>query len=271
MIQLALASPGPPGPAAGVRFYYSGSQPGYQIPSGKSTDTSLKVNFTAYQAVGAGISPVNVGDLATIPLIGFQATVQTISGLVTNADGSGQVTLGFGSKTIASGCTTAPTSTLNFAFSTTATPSYYMCMVYRQAAYIAVPFSSTVNGVTTPTGDAQLRYYPQAMSNNATTGTACGGLAAFNGTAFSNPANYRVIATISTATTNTGTVTFTPLLPFQITNGTVLGITLCAQGPDYNNRASNTGTINTANTFSQMSSSAASRCPLTLQTMSVPF
>ena len=221
---------GAPNPAAGISFYRMNSAPQFAIPSGLSTDTSLKITLPT------GVSSPLVGDLISIPLIGFQNLVTSVTASGTTA------TLSFGGSTIASGCKPALTSVVNFtpvsaktsppapALPVTYTISY-SCLQYTPVAFVAV--------------NNQLRYYPRAATNAA---------------AFNTASNYKVIANlVSSATGN-------QLLPFQFgpvtTPGavpTTISITLCAEGPDYNKR-----NLGTANTFTQMQTSLGSRCPLLL-------
>ena len=243
------------GPAQGVRFYRYGGLPTYEIPSGKTSDSTLVIKYSAYQSNGNNSqSPILEGDLVTIPLLGFQGTVATAVNAA-GANGAGQVTLTFynlpkgtyptsaaADNTIAAGCSPAlpldsnntnaqplvtslayPASTTNRAtnvtsLSTTASPpvpTYYTCLVFRQVAYIAVPNAASVGG-------AQLRYYSRAMSNllNSAGGTAGGGAPGVNNPAmFNNPSNYSVIANLyggGTVTMASPNPAVDPLKPFQI-------------------------------------------------------
>lgn len=241
--------------AAGCRFYRSETAHTYAIPSGNSGSSTLAITVATGQYVPA------VGDLVAISQIGFQGTITSLTCtvlLLPDAKNAGPVpvtaTLGF-AGTITSGCVPPLSAAKDFTIksgSPSANPpvagTAYSCQIYTQVAFIAVP---PVNGAAT--GSTQLRYYRRAMSASAT-GTACGGLAAFNNaTAFNNAANYKVIASLPL----NGSAT--QLLPFAVTSP-VLNITLCAEGPDYNNRS-----LHTANTFSQMNTSLGARCPILLR------
>ena len=271
--------------AQGVRFYRYNALPSYQIPSGTTASSSLTFNFTQYQAGGTPAGLVGIGDLVTIPLIGFQDTVTSIGGITTNGDGSGSITVNFAapmdtlgkcSPALPTSGSPAKTVDTNFALvhkntaTTPVTPAlYYSCMVFRQVAYIAVPTLDANSNVI----GAQLRYYPQAMStgvgaNSAPTTWACGGLTAFNNAAaFNNPANYKVISNLFTGTVvvPTGTPAVNAQQPFQLVKSstvTTLGITICEQGPDYSNRATASfNTVSYANSVSLMRCTASSRCP----------
>ena len=279
---------------AGVRFYRYNALPAYQIPSGTTAASSLTFNFTQYQAAGSPASLVGAGDLVTIPLIGFQDTVQSVGTITTNSDGSGSITVSFANPidTVTS-ClpplptagTPAKTVDVNFALvhtNTLVTPNvpavYYSCTIFRQVAFIAVPtLDQSGNPILDTSGypiGAQLRYYPHAMSTGAGTPGACGGLAAFNSTtAFNNPANYKVISNLFTGAivppANTPAVIGQS--PFQLVQSTTsaattaLGITICELGPDYSNRATAAfNTVSYANAVSLMRCTAASRCPSNL-------
>ena len=86
----------------------------------------------------------------------------------------------------------------------------------------------------------KLRYYPRAPTTT---------------TAFNTAANYKVIANLVAAPTNAN-----QQLPFSLGPAPTIAITLCAEGPDYNNRH-----LGTANTFTQMQTCLGSRCPLLLR------
>ena len=276
----------------GVRFYRYNALPSYQIPSGTTASSSLTFNYTRYQPAGGSPAKlVGVGDLVTIPLIGFQDTVTSVNTPTVNSDGSGSITVNFAAPlytncvpalpTTGSGSTATTTQT-NFALqhkntsTTPVTPAlYYSCTVYRQVAYIAVP---TLDSGGNTIG-AKLRYYPQAMSTGAgstasPTTWACGGLTSFNTAAsFNNPANFKVIANLYTGTivVPSNTPAVNALQPFQLvqsgtsTTVSALGITLCELGPDYSNRAGAAfNAISYANSVSLVRCTAASRCPKNL-------
>ncbi len=238
--------------AEGVRFYRYGSLPTYEIASGKSTDTFLNVNYTTAQAPTNGASPIAVGDLVTIPLLGFQATVSGTT-VTTNSNG-GTIKLTFNTSdgTINKGLPSTPASAINLGYDSTTTPAtYYTVLVFQQVAFIAVPNATG--------GGAQLRYYPQAMSTG--NGKACGNVAAFNGsTAFNTAKNYSVVANIAGTVTDSS---LTPLKPFLDPDASnILQVTLCGEGPEYNTR-----NVGSSNTYSPMRSSVGSRCPVLLQTV----
>lgn len=147
----ANGAPTTAAPAAGIRFYRYAATPRYVIQG----TPALTVN-TLTVSVAAGQARPEVGDMATIESIGFQAAIQSVSG-------SGPVTMTF-SGTLRSNCSPAPAAT--FTALTTSTP----CLVFTPVAFIAV--------------NNQLRYYPRSKT-----------LAA-DGTAFNNAANYDVLATL---------------------------------------------------------------------------
>ncbi len=193
-----------------------------------------------------------------ISQIGFQGTITSVNCSVQpdarDAGSPVTATLSFAS-TITSGCVPALSAAADFTIKA-GTPSAsppgagtaYSCQIYTQVAFIAVP---PVGGATT--GSTQLRYYRRAMSASAS-GTACGGLGAFNSySIFNNPANYKVIASLPLNGSSL------QIQPFSVTSP-VLNITLCAEGPDYNNRS-----LHTADTFSQMRTSLGARCPILLR------
>lgn len=225
--------------AAGIRFYRYGFSPTYTIASGSSTGTTMAITV----AVGQNVP--DEGDLVVIPQIGFQGTATDVSSSLAddsiNKSGSSvNATITFAGS-INSGCVPATTATTNF------TSASYSCQIYRQVAFIAVP---PAGGVSTSV--TQLRYYPHAMSASSA-GAACGGLSTNNNaTAFNTPANYKVIASLPLNGTSA------QIQPFQLlaANAPTVTITLCAEGPDYNKRG-----LNSANTFSQMRTSLASRLP----------
>ncbi len=251
-------------PAAGVRFYRYGFSPTYQIPGGSSSTMTLTVTVATGQTVPS------IGDLVAIAQIGFQGTVTAVSCSLpsgtTNSSSATPATLSF-ATTITAGCVPVTTTTTSF---TVTTSSAYSCQVYTQVSFIAVPpTSGTSAGIT------QLRYYRRAMSASAT-GTACGGLAAYNSaTVFNNPTNYKIIASLPLNATSTQILPFqlpqvipsptpssSPLpTPTPVPPALPLSVTLCAEGPDYNNRS-----LHTADTFTQMQTSLGSRVPaLTLR------
>ena len=126
-------------PAAGIRFYRMNPKPSFIIASGTTAGNTLPIT------VPTGMGAPAVGDLMTIPLLGFQ-------GLVTAVSSSGSsATLTFGS-TIAAGCVPALTSTTNFATTTCS------CLQYTQVAFVVV--------------GTQLRYYPRAATTTAAFNTA---------------------------------------------------------------------------------------------------
>lgn len=274
--------------AEGVRFYRLGSTPTYYIPSGSTKDSSLTINYSAAQAVGLrGGSPINVGDLVTIPLLGFQGTVASVAN-TTGANG-GSLSLSFynlpttptttNPPPLGNGCNPAFTSanartfTYNSANASTTLPTYYTCLVYQQVEFIAVPNAATGTG-------AQLRYYPYAYSNKtpANGGTACGALAKYNDpVAFANPNNYSVVTNLAATITDAALSTpYKPFSrPFKNADGSAaptLKIVLPAEGPDYNNRGvALVNTISAATTYSFMQSSMGPRNPILLSSMNVPF
>ena len=249
--------------AAGVRFYTMGNLPNYRIPSGSSTLSSLSLTFEAGQAPST-TPPILPGDLATIPLLGFQDTVVSTSGYTRSADGSGSITLNF-ARALWQNCIPAlpvnssnQTVPVSFVPTTdTDGPVYYTCLVFRQVAFIAVP--------NTTGGGASLRYYPQAMSTG--TGSACGNLSAFNNsTAFNNTANFSVVTTIPSTVTDAA---LTPLKPFTVFTASppTLSTSICATSPDYTNRNQRPG-----NSYTAMTSSMAARSQILLHVMpSQPF
>lgn len=243
-------------PAAGIRFYRYGLTPTYLIPSGSSSAKTLTITVATGQAV-----PV-MGDLVVISQIGYQGTISaavtcSAASGTTNNGSATTATLTFAS-TITSGCVPALSADKDFtvkAGSPAASPpvagTAYSCQVYSQVAFIAVPPASGTSG-----GSTQLRYYRRAMSAS-TSGTACGGLSAYNSaTAFDNPANFKVIASLPI----NGTAA--QISPFSLpgANAPTVNVILCAEGPDYNKR-----NLHTANTFSQVQSSLGPRCPLLLR------
>lgn len=278
--------------AQGVRFYRYSTLPTYQIPSGTTADSFLTINFTKYQSAGNAQNWVQPGDLATIPLIGFQGTIVSISNYTKNADGSGSMKLNFtpavtGSSptltNIGDGCVPAlptdsttkkriETSFVPTAKDTSKTPNtpaqYYTCLIFRQVAYIAVP-----NNATDATAGAQLRYYSQAMSTGAGTVTAQagGGLASLNSTsAFNNSRNYDLVANLygGSIVVPTGTPAVAAFQPFQLVtnNGvTTLATTICEESVDSSNRVSTSANnLGINNDFCMMRSTATSRCPSNL-------
>ena len=85
--------------------------------------------------------------------------------------------------------------------------------------------------------------------------------------AFNNPKNYTVVANLygGNIVVPTGTPAVNALLPFQLVNGSTLGITICEEGPDYTNRATaGSNIVSYANTVSLLRSTVGSRCPSNL-------
>ena len=276
--------------AAGVRFYRAGSLPTYEIPSGSTNDSTLTVYCSSYQTGGGTTGAILKGDLVTIPLLGFQGTVASVANATAPSGMVGEkLTFTSAVTTIGSVCAPVRTSANPVSFtytpavaavgSTPAVPAvYYTALVFRQVAYIAVPNTDSKGNVLP---GAQLRYYPQAMSSVAG-GTACGGVSDFNGAAFNTATNYRIMANLygGVVTQASPNPAVNPLMPFQLlmslttlTTTVVTGsntttttqpsitdetlyLTICEEGPDYNNR-----NLGMANTFSVVRSSAASRCP----------
>ena len=195
-------------PAAGIRFYRMNPKPSFLITSGTTAGSTLPITLPT------GVGAPSVGDLITIPVIGYQGLVTAVSTSGTTA------TLTFGS-TIAAGCVPTLTSTTNFATTTCA------CLQYTQVEFVAV--------------GTQLRYYPRAATTAA---------------AFSTTTNYKVIAYLLAKPTNAN-----QLLPFSLGPSPTISITLCAQGPDYNNVSN----IHSANTFTQMQTCLGPRNPLLLR------
>ena len=213
--------------AAGIRFYRADPAPiwtAMTVPSGAPTDTKLIVS------IPTGGSIPQVGDLMTIPFLGFQGLVTAVTGAAPT------VTLTFGGSTIASGCVPALTTSYIFVSSqalastnSSAVPQliYCSCLRFTQVEFVAV--------------GTQLRYYPRAPTTTA---------------AFNTTANYKVIASLVPNPSNAN-----QLLPFSLGPAPTISITLCAQGPDYNNVSN----IHASNLYTQMQTSLAPRNPVLLR------
>ena len=230
---LTLLSPttdprtGLPVPAPGIRFYRLDPAPSNTamvVQSGLSTGTSLLIK------IPTGGSVPQVGDLMSIPLLGFQNLVTAVSGAAP------MVTLSFGGSTIASGCKPAlstsyvfvPTQPVAITPTPVPQPIYCACLQFTQVEFLVV--------------GTQLRYYPRAPTTSA---------------AVSAASNYKVITNLVAATQSNPN----SLLPFSVGPVPTIGITLCAQGPDYNNVSN----IHAANVYTQMQTCLGPRNPLLLQ------
>ena len=214
-------------PAAGIRFYRTDPAPintAMIIPSGLSTDTRLVVT------IPTGQSTPLVGDKIAIPAIGFQSLVTAVSGAAPT------VTLVFGGSTIASGC--IPALSMSYIFqpiqpfptppaTQVPQPICCSCLLFTQVEFVTV--------------GTQLRYYPRAPTTS---------------TAFNTQSNYKVITNLVANPSNTN-----QLLPFSLGPAPTISVTLCAQGPDYNNVSN----IHASNLYTQMQTSLASRNPVLLQ------
>ena len=244
----------PTAAAAGVRFYRYIGLPVYDIPSGTTSGSTLVIHYSGYQTPTGSGSPVLVGDLMTIPLLGFQATVASVVVGTRNGDGSGQVTLSFSTPpanpyyvttgssttpytaavgTIANYCSpplpvdsTGKPLTTSFAYPATTTnlttgavtsssTSTSVPAYYTCLVFRQVAYIAVPNNPSI--GGAQLRYYPQAMSS-VSGGTASGGVTSLNGTAFNTASSYTVLANLyaGVVTLPTSSPAVNPLLPFQI-------------------------------------------------------
>ncbi len=178
--------------------------------------------------VNAKTITITVPSVNDSPQVGDLISIGAIGfqGLVT-AVSADKKTLTF-ANTLASGC--VPATAVTSLAPVAATPStdavQYSCLAFTQVAFVAV--------------GTQLRYYPRAATS---------------ATAFSTAANYKVIANLVASPSNPN-----QQLPFQLGPAPTINVTICAEGPDYNNRQ-----LGTANTFTQFETCLGSRCPLLLR------
>ena len=118
-------------PAAGIRFYRANTQSTYKVTAGSTGPTSANNTITIQLAAGQ-TAPI-ARDVVTIPTLGYQGIVSSVSGSTLTM-----------SDTIVTDCSPAPTANVDFT-----NPQLYV-QTFTQVAYIVV--------------GNQLRYYPQAKS-----------------------------------------------------------------------------------------------------------
>ena len=219
--------------AAGIRFWRYSSSPQYYINTPALTDTVLTLSLVKPATTNVAIPAPAVGDMITIPVLGFQAPVTGVS-----ASGSTAV-LTFASNVAAN---TSPTLTAaalataaTAAAAATTVNNKMTCLDWTSCAFIAV--------------NNQLRYFPKFIPSDMT-----------GSTNVNTPANYQIL----TYLTATKGATATPL-PFSFGPTPSINVDLNAEAPDYNNRTTIAGTnntsngLNTANTYTYLQSAFSPR------------
>ncbi len=182
-------------PAPGIRFWRNSSTPCYPITTPAAASTSITLTLAQPGTTSPNISPPIVGDMITIPLLGFQAQCTAVTSTGTTATVSFATSIA--SKT-SPAITSVPTtaSVINNGGQTVQQTIQYTCLDWRSVAFIAV--------------GNQLRYYSNFIS----------------GTSNVNTAHYEVIAYL---------IPTAPTLPFSLGSPPSINIDLYAQAPDFSN------------------------------------
>ena len=210
-------------PAAGIRFWSCNGYPVYDITITPAlTDKTLTISLAPPGSTGS--SQVNqsaplVGDLITVPALGFQGLVTGVTST------SNSAVLTFANTVAANSPTSLASIPKTVGSNGTGATIQYACLDWQPVAFIVV--------------GTQLRYYPRFTYGTTSLNTA---------------SNYQVLTnllpavpsqeyTVSLSSTNG--VTTTPALPFSLGPTPSVNVGLYAQAPDYNNRTRDIGSANT--------------------------
>ena len=215
--------------AAGIRFWRNATSSSYPITSAialTSTSITLSLSDPTTSPATPLLAPV-VGDMLTIPVLCFQATVTSVS------SGGGTAVVSFSGTVVSNTSPTLTTSALATASAgALKTQTGKMsCLNWNSVAFIAV--------------NNQLRYFPKFIKGTTNVNTAAG---------------YRVL-TYLTSTASAGN----PLLPFSLGQTPTINLDLFAEAPDYNKRTTLAGTANgsvgldTSNTYTYVQTALAPR------------
>ena len=212
-------------PAPGIRFWRNGPTPVYDLTNTpKLTDKILTLSL-AQPGTTAVIQPSPVaGDLITVPTIGFQAPVVSVTTTGTTA------VLTFASPVSAnvpSSMTAIPTNITQFS-----------CIDWIPTAFITV--------------GTQLRYYPRFIYGTTSLSTPA------NYKLLTNllPAVPAYKYT-SGVTPTTSALTATPTLPFSYGAAPSINVGIYAQAPDYSNNTN----VSSANSYTYLQCAFSPRNP----------
>ena len=223
-------------PAAGIRFWRNSSTPVYNLTTPTLTSKTLTLSLLQPGSTTLTEPAPVAGDLITVPAIGFQASVVSVTAAGTSA------TLTFANTVAAnssSSITSIPTTTTQITKSGTSTVTIqYSCVDWIPTAFITV--------------GTQLRYYPRFI---------------YGTTSLSTAANYRLLTNLLPAvpankytsgqTPTTAAVTATPTLPFSYGAAPSINVGIYGQAPDYSNNTN----VSSANTYTYLQCAFSSRNP----------